>query len=314
MTTDPYPQSKFAIDGKDITITGLQNSIVFTLQVAGVTIVNETYNYDNEGTVVICGIADIVSKALYGTLETGLQDKARAIVGFIIDGATVFTKTLYASRFMNTRDPLGSKKVLAAAAHTVCHYGSPFYLSAIHDTTIVLHYSGGTIGAHIGPSGTEAGAVYTKNCDPSTFGNVQSVGGYMVVGNNEMIVDILPPVCDGSVPVRFLNRYDVMESVMAKVITEKPTVSDEVSSMYGLRTRFSVKSATEYTIQSGKLLYKDQYETWQDLLTSRKAQIYINSQWIDIVVTKANYTRHRRDFYGSQVELSFQTANPYLTL
>lgn len=314
MINDPYPQSKFAIDGKDITITGLQNSIVFSLQVAGETIVSETYNYDNEGQVVIRGIADIVSKALYGTLETGLQDKARATVNFLVDGVVQFTKTLYASRFMNILDPNGAKKVLAVARHTVCHYGSPFYLSAIHDTTIVLHHDGGVIGAHIGTNGTEQGAVYTKDCDPSTFGNVQSIGGYMVVGDNEMIVDILPPVCDGSVPIRFLNRYDVMESVMAKIITEKPSVNDEVSSMYGQRTRFTVKSATEYSVQSGKLLYKDQYDTWQDLLTSRKAQIYVNNQWIDIIITKGNYTRHRRDFYGSQVEVSFQTANPYLTL
>lgn len=314
MINDPYPQSKFAIDGKDITITGLQNSIVFSLQVAGETIVSETYNYDNEGKVVIRGIADIVSKALYGTLETGLQDKARATVNFLVDGVVQFTKTLYASRFMNILDPNGAKKVLAVARHTVCHYGSPFYLSAIHDTTIVLHHDGGVTGAHIGTNGTEQGAVYTKDCDPSTFGNVQSIGGYMVVGDNEMIVDILPPVCDGSVPIRFLNRYDVMESVMAKIMTEKPSVNDEVSSMYGQRTRFTVKSATEYSVQSGKLLYKDQYDTWQDLLTSRKAQIYVNNQWIDIIITKGNYTRHRRDFYGSQVEVSFQTANPYLTL
>ena len=141
----------------------------------------------------------------------------------------------------------------------------------------------------------------------------------MVIGDNEgqpnqMTVDILPALCAECVPVRFLNRYDVMESVIAQVITEKPTVNDETALMYGQRTRFSVKSSTEYTIKSGLLKYKDQFDTWQDLLTSRKAQILMHDQWIDIIINKSNYTRHRRDFYGSQVELSFQTANPYLTL
>lgn len=315
--TDPYPQSKFAIDGKDITITGLQNSVVFTLQVAGATIVNETYNYDNDGTVVIRGIADVISKALYGTLETGVQGKACATVDFIIDSVTKFTKNLYASRFMNPIDPNGERTILSVARHTQCHYGSPFFLTAIAPLRIALCL-GGVIRTKT--YGNTEGQVITKDCDPGKlWPNQPFEGGYMVVGDNEgqpnqMTVDILPALCAECVPVRFLNRYDVMESVIAQVITEKPTVNDETALMYGQRTRFSVKSSTEYTIKSGLLKYKDQFDTWQDLLTSRKAQILMHDQWIDIIINKSNYTRHRRDFYGSQVELSFQTANPYLTL
>ena len=129
-----------------------------------------------------------------------------------------------------------------------------------------------------------------------------------------MTVEILPGPCDDAVPVRFLNRYDVMESLVAAYMTEKPSVQADTGQMYGKNTRFTVKSATEYTLHSGRLRHQEQFDTWQDLLTSRKAQVYLHEAWHDIVVSKSNFTRNRRRFYGSQVEISFQTANPYLTL
>jgi hypothetical protein len=135
-----------------------------------------------------------------------------------------------------------------------------------------------------------------------------------MVIRNEMRVDILPLASQDAIDVRFLNRYDVMESLMAAYITEKPTTQDNVSLMGGRRTRFSVKSNTDYTLFSGRLNCQEEFDTWQDLLTSRKAQIYWKDQWVDIIITKGNYTRQRRQFYGSQVEISFQTANPLMLL
>ena len=313
---NPYPSSKFAIDGEDIRIEGLNESIEFALQVGGSIVLRETYNYDNEGCVTIRGIAGLISKALYGTLETGIQEHAQGEVDFYIDSVSQASKTLYASRLKNPRDPDGQKQVLAVAEQTVCYPGKPFYVSVIGRKSVDLVRQDSTIiaGTHIGTGSDEDLRVTTADCDPrQLFPNHWDKAARMIIGD-ELEVDLLPEACREAVSVRFLNRYDVMESLTAAYMQEKPSPADNVSLMYGRQTRFTVESSTEYTLYSGRLKYQDQYETWQDLLTSRKAQILHHGQWLDIVVTKANYTRHRRQFYGSQVELSFKTADPTLTL
>lgn len=313
---NPYPSSKFAIDGEDIRIEGLNESIEFALQVGGSIVLRETYNYDNEGCVTIRGIAGLISKALYGTLETGIQEHAQGEVDFYIDSVSQASKTLYASRLKNPRDPDGQKQVLAVAEQTVCYPGKPFYVSVIGRKSVDLVRQDSTIiaGTHIGTGSDEDLRVTTADCDPrQLFPNHWDKAARMIIGD-ELEVDLLPEACREAVSMRFLNRYDVMESLTAAYMQEKPSAADNVSLMYGRQTRFTVESSTEYTLYSGRLLYQDQYETWQDLLTSRKAQILHHGQWLDIVVTKANYTRHRRQFYGSQVELSFKTADPTLTL
>lgn len=314
--TDPYPRSKFAIDGEDVVVSELEESIEFALLLNGSVLLKETYNYDTDGRVTIRGVADLVSKALYGTLETGVQRHAYGEVEFYIGSVAQYQKTLYASRMKNPRDPDGAKNVLTAAERTVCHPGHPFYVSVVGGADITLYNAAGAelASARIGSGADGGAAVSTHDCDPAAlFENTWRRGAWMIVGD-ELRADLLHEPCDGAVDVRFLNRYDVMESLTAAVMTEKPSAKDEVSLMNSRRTRFSVESATEYTLQSGMLRHKDQYETWQDLLTARRAQIRQYGTWHDIIVTKANYTRHRRDFYGSQAEVAFQTANPYLCL
>ena len=307
---NPYPSSKFAIDGEDIRIEGLNESIEFALQVGGSIVLRETYNYDNEGCVTIRGIAGLISKALYGTLDTGIQQHAQGEVDFYIDSVSQASKTLYASRLKNPRDPDGQKQVLAVAEQTVCYPGKPFYVSVIGRKSVDLVRQDSTIiaGTHIGTGSDEDLRVTTADCDPrQLFPNHWDKAARMIIGD-ELEVDLLPEACREAVSVRFLNRYDVMESLTAMYMTEKPTVQDDVSLMGGRRTRFSVKSNTDYTLFSGRLNSQEEFDTWQDLLTSRKAQIYWKDQWVDIIITKGNYTRQRRQFYGSQVEISFQTA------
>ena len=309
---DPYSRSKFAADGEDILISGLTNSITFALRVNGVTVVNETYNYDINGQVRIGGIADMVSRCLYGTLAVASQPDAKATVDFMVNGATVYSHTIYSSRLQNPLDPSGQKTLMAMAKRTVCHPGSPFYLTFTGSTAASLRRADGSEirSVSVGSPGT----VYTQDCDPKTlFGSSWEQGSHITFGG-EMTAYIGARACEDNVMVRFLNRYDVMESLLAAYMEEKPTVQDETSVMFGRRTRFDTKSTTEYTLKSGRLDYPEQMDTWQDLLTARKAQVLVNGDWVDIVVTKANYTRSRRRFYQSQAEISFQTANPLLTL
>lgn len=308
--------SRFAADVRDIMITGLSNSIDFALHIGGAAVLHETYNYDADGAVAIRGLSDVVSKALYGDLITGHQEHARNSVGFYIGGVQIFAHTLYASRMRNPKDPDGAKNVLIMADKTVCHPGRPFYVTTIGSVPLKVYNDKGqeAFSTTVGSADGSGDMVVTTDCDPlNYFRAPYSGGGYMDVGG-EVRADILPAAPDEAVSVRFLNRYDVMESLTAAYMSEKPSASDSVSLMYGQKTRFTTESSTEYTLYSGQLRHKEQFDTWQDLLTSRKAQVYVHGQWHDIIVTKGNYTRHRRTFYGSQAEISFKTADPTLIL
>lgn len=310
---DPYPQSRFAADGDDMVISGLSQSIGFQLRVNGVTVMNETYNYDTQGQVAIRGLAGVLSQCLYGTLIMGGQPNASATVEFLVDGSVAWSKTLYAMRMQNPVDPQGEKRLLAVARRTVCHPGSPHVLTFIGQQTASLCSADGTVlrSVSVGQSGT----VYAEDCDPRRlFPNDWQRGAYVSFCGGEQLAYIAGAVCEDNVPVRFLNRYDVPESVVAAYIEEKPQTQDDVSLMYGRRVRFTVKSATDYTLKSGLLHHPEEYDAWQDLLTSRKAQVFVHGQWTDIVVTKPNYSRLRRRHYGTQVQVTFQTANPYVTL
>ena len=308
--------SRFASDVRDIMITGLSNSIDFALHIGGAAVLHETYNYDADGAVAIRGLADVVSKALYGDLITGHQEHARNSVGFYIGGAQIFAHTLYASRMRNPKDPDGAKNVLIMADKTVCHPGLPFYVTTIGRQSLTIHNEAGeqVVSTTVGSEDGSGDMVVTTDCDPlNYFRPPYSGGGYMDIGG-EVRADILPAAPDEAVSVRFLNRYDVMESLTAEYMSEKPSASDSVSLMYGQQTRFATESSTEYTLHSGQLRHEEQFDTWQDLLTSRKAQVLWHGQWTDIIVTKGNYTRHRRSFYGSQAEIVFKTADPTMIL
>lgn len=310
--TNPYPQSHFAADGRDILIGGLTESIAFQMRVNGTTVVSETYNYDADGQVLILGIADMVSQCLYGSLAAGSQPNARATVDFLIDGAVVSTHDLYSSRMRNPADPQGQKRVMAAATRATCHPGTPCYLTFIGSVAASLRRTDGSEIASV--SVGSPGTVYTQDCDPQLLFPSRWQQGATVSFGGELEARIAAPACQDNVPVRFLNRYDVMESLVAAWLEEKPQATDSVSLMQGRRTRFGVKTSTEYTLKGMPMTHQEEYTVWEDLLTARKAQVWLHGAWQDIIVTKANYTHRRRQMYGQQAEVSFQTANPNIIL
>lgn len=308
MSNSPFI-TKFAADAGDIVVSGLSESKAFTLTKNGTPILNEIYNYDSEGNIRVTGLADILSQAVYGELKEGEQQHACAEFTATL-GETTYTRDIYAMRLQNAKDPEGEKVVLAMGTNGVCYPGHPLLITVIGVVEVTLSRPGRAITArNIG----ESGKVMTVDCDPKKlFPNHYREGSYIDI-EDEIERIILAP-CDDLVTVRFLNRYDMPECITARYMTEKPSVEDQTSLMYGRRTRFSVKSTTEYTLSSGRLHTERQYDTWQDLLTSRKAQLLWRGEWVDIVVTKCNYTRQRRAFYHTNIDVNFQMANPYMTL
>lgn len=308
--SDPLSPSKFAADCQDILISGAEASQSFALLKDGVPILSETYNPDADNQIRITGLAHILSQALYGELEEGTQGHAAATFEFQVGGTTRYRKSVCAMRLQNPKDPDGRKSVLAAGSDGVCYPGHPLLITVIGSVNVRIARPG--TGISMTTIGTN-GRITTVDCDPDKLFPVRyKYATFMDIGD-EIERKIFHP-CDDMVTVRFLNRYDMPECITARYMTEKPSAQDDTSMMYGRKVRFGVKSSTEYTLVSGKLEFADQFDTWQDLLTSRKAQLLWHGEWIDIIVTKSNYTRQRRKFHSSQIEISFQTANPYMTL
>ena len=249
-----------------------------------------------------------VSNSKTFQLLIGEQTNASGSITLKLTGEEDITSTIYAMRLLNPRDPSGLKTVLAAAPNGVCYPGRQLLITVIGVVTVGLADTNYTTSI-----GTQ-NKVMTVNCDPAVLFSEHYQEGKALNFGSEALRTIKPAPCSDAITVRFLNRYDMPECITASYMTEKPSAADDVSRMLGQKTRFSVESSTEYTLLSGQLNHEDEYDTWQDLLTSRKAQIFWQNQWLDIIITKGNYNRQRRKMYKGQVELSFQTTNPNLML
>jgi len=300
--------TKFAAQAGDITLSNVDTSREFQLLKGSQLILKETYSYDTDHNIRITGLADVLTQALYGTLTVGEQLNAKSAFTCKLTGEEDVTATLYAMRLLNPRDPSGLKSVLAVAGNGVCYPDVQKLVTVIGAVSVSL----------VGTSSTTtigtANKVTTVNCDPKVLFPSNWQNGRALNIGNELLLQILPAPCSDRVLVRFLNRYDMPETLLAHHMTEKASATDDISTMYGMRTRFGVQSGTEYTLHSGTLYHDDEQDTWQDLLLARKAQVLWQGQWTDIVVTKSNFTRQRQQFHRKNIEISFQTANPLMIL
>ena len=114
-----------------------------------------------------------------------------------------------------------------------------------------------------------------------------------------------------AVCVRFLNRYDVPQTMMTPIpLDVKPGFQDQTAMLQGRNVRYSVEQNDEYILRSGPIHSELEYASWQDLITSRKAEVLMHGQWLPIIISKANYTQVRRSMGRNRVEVSFKMADP----
>jgi len=262
--------------------TTSDSTLEASLKVNGTVILHEKYSPAN-GKIAIRGLRNVLEAAIYGDLD-GSQDHAAAIVELKV-GSTTYKPTgdyLFASRLRNPRDPNGEKTYMLAG-DMVTVYGTngqpiaPISFTRISGTTVMEshHILNNTLGDGL------VNWVERTTCP------------------------------EKAVAVRFLNRYDVPQTMMTpEPLQVKPGFQDQTSLMYGSRVRYSVEQNDEYTLRSGRIHSELEYASWSDLITSRKAQVYMNSQWLPILITKANYTQVKRSTGMNRVEISFKMADP----
>jgi len=301
--------TKFAAQTGDILLTGVDSAKKLQVLRDNVLILQEYYDPDADHCIRVTGLADVLTTSLFGELSTGVQSNAKARIAITMTGEEGVESLQYAMRFQNPHDPSGLKQVMAVAEKGVCYPGTPLLITVIGRVTVKLMNDDARVA--VTTIGTD-NAVTTVDCDPTVLFPLDS-GNKIVIGDEVERV-ILGGLCEDNVCIRFLNRYDMPETLVAQYMSEKPQTQDDVAIMYGKRLRMDVKSTTDYTLHSGHLHFPEEVETWYDLIMSRKAQVSLYGQWYDIVVTKSNVNRQRRKLYGSQIEVSFQTANPNMIL
>jgi len=279
--------TKFVCD-VDVVTFNSQDTVEATLTVGGTVILRETYSPAN-GVITVRGLRSVLEAAIYGDLtDTG---HASAQVSFVAGNYTE-SRTLYASRFKNPRDPNGTKTILAAG-----------------DLVMV-----------IGPNGQPLTAMqYT------TINGLQTVSTSPIPANGALIGDtgaaavhvwIDHTSCpDNCVAVRFLNRYDVPQTMMTtRPLDIKPAFQDQTQLYLGQHVRYSVEQQDEYTLRSGHIHSRSEYASWADFVTSRKAEVFYEGQWLPIIITKSNFTVARRSMGMQHVEISFRMADPHQAL
>lgn len=254
------------------------------LKVNGTVVLSEKYSPAN-GKITIRGLRNVLEAAIYGELGT-TQDHAAAIVQLTV-GSQSFTPPggyLFASRLKNPRDPNGSNSIMAAG-DLVAVSGPAGFI-----TPVTYTYISGTI-------------VLVRTLSSGTNGQTLANG-------LKLWIDYT--ACpEKAVAVRFLNRYDVPQTMMTvEPLQIKPGFQDKTSIMYGNHVRYSVEQNDEYILKSGQIHSEAEYASWSDLVTSRKAEVLMNGQWLPILITKVNYTQVKRSMGMNRVEISFKMADP----
>lgn len=275
--------TKFVADVGILQIAS-NDTVNASLTVNGTVVLSEKYSPAN-GQITIRGLRNVLEAAIYGELGSA-QNHAAAIVQLTV-GSQSFTPPggyLFASRLKNPRDPNGSNSIMAA----------------------------GDIVAVSGPNGFITPATYTYISGTTVLVQVLSSGtdGQTLANGLKLWID--HTACpEKAVAVRFLNRYDVPQTMMTvEPLQIKPGFQDKTSMMYGNHVRYSVEQNDEYILKSGQIHSEAEYASWSDLITSRKAEVLMNGQWLPILITKANYTQIKRSMGMNRVEISFKMADP----
>lgn len=275
--------TKFVADVGILQIAS-NDTVNASLTVNGTVVLSEKYSPAN-GQITIRGLRNVLEAAIYGELGSA-QNHAAAIVQLTV-GSQSFTPPggyLFASRLKNPRDPNGSNSIMAA----------------------------GDIVAVSGPNGFITPATYTYISGTTVLVQALSSGtdGQTLANGLKLWID--HTACpEKAVAVRFLNRYDVPQTMMTvEPLQVKPGFQDKTSMMYGNHVRYSVEQNDEYILKSGQIHSEAEYASWSDLVTSRKAEVLMNGQWLPILITKANYTQVKRSMGMNRVEISFKMADP----
>lgn len=276
--------TKFVADVGTFTMSATDTTELL-LKVDGQTVLRENYTPAG-GQIIVRGLRNVLEAALYGELRGGAQTHATADVVLMKADETVLDqRQLFASRLRNPRDAGGVKTVMAAG-DLVAVADADGMLATAPLLTVI-----------------DGNTVTTQLLTPQT--DADSLG-------DRLTLWVERTAClDDAVAVRFLNRYDMPQTMMTpRPLEVKPGFSDQTQLMNGRAVRFSVDQQDEWTLRSARIHSRLEYASWYDLLTSRRAEVLMGGEWLPIVVTKSNVNIVAHASGLNPVELTFRMADP----
>ena len=313
ITIHPCP-TKFVGDMVDMIISTDAQSLDFSLVYDEETIIEEEY-VAAQGTVRVGGLRKVIDGILRGQMiPEGGQDYMKGNFSFVIDGAEAFNQTLYISKHRNMEYPTGNKNILSHGRCDVCYPGIHHPLTFISYNNVRFNAklcdAQGNILDEVQPQALNV--PYTEECMPDNlFFNIRN-GAKIIytLGNETFISYIDKRSYPDAVLFRFLNIYDAPETLLAKkAMSVKPNSTDEIGVINGEQKRFGIEGDDEYMVESGALMFQDQYLQWRDLMMSREVQVYYKGSWLPIIVIKPNYQQSFRKATLDGVSFSFKMAN-----
>lgn len=297
-------------------------TLTFAVQYGGKTILDEEYVPDANNQVRIRKLGKFCELALWGVWcagETSWQTDAAGTFRFLINGVQDSESYVMFSRLQTKKDA-GAPGWLSEVNRKVTRDGCKEFISMVMTEGARVTVTG------YAPDGAGTEAVLL------TVNNVPEVAPLTIDVSPARIKALFPSLileryvvnCNGygyeflidntryvdTWCFRYKNVYDMPETLSAVGgITLKGNNEDDTAAMYGVDRKFGVKVTDEYTANSGVVMLQSDYLLWHNLLNAQETDIYVDGEWLPILITKQKFERELRRSVLKAVEFSFRMAD-----
>lgn len=297
-------------------------TLTFAVQYGGKTILDEEYVPDANNQVRIRKLGKFCELSLWGVWcagETSWQTDAAGTFRFLINGVQDSESYVMFSRLQTKKDA-GAPGWLSEVNRKVTRDGCKEFISMVMTEgarVTVTGYAPDGAGTEavlltvnnvpeVAPLTIDVSPARIKTLFPSLFLERYVVNcncyGYEFLMDNTRYVDTW---C-----FRYKNVYDMPETLSAVGgITLKGNNEDDTAAMYGVDRKFGVKVTDEYTVNSGVIMLQSDYRLWHNLLNAQEADVYVDGEWLPILITKQKFERELRRSVLKAVEFSFRMAD-----
>lgn len=304
-------------------------TISFAVRYGNRTILDEEYVPDGNNQVRVRRLGQFCELALWGVWcagENTPQSDAAGVFTFLINGVEDASSLVMFSRLRTKKDAM-APGCLSEVSVKVTRPESKEYVSGypLRNTAgdkfgfklIAYREDDSSEESFIAVAGTEddAATAFTVDVSPETvvsaFPDVDIARYQVAVNGGSMMFYIDRTLVAEQWCFRFKNVYDMPETLTASGGMKMAGSNEsETSVMYGVERKFGLKVTDEYTVNSGTVMLQSDYKLWHNLLNAQEAEIFVDGEWLPVVITKQKFEREFRRSLLKTVEFSFRMADP----
>ena len=303
-------------------IIDTDSTILFSIEYGGKMILEEEYVPNGNYQVRVRNLGKFCELALWGVWcagETSWQTDAAGTFTFLINGVQDIQSFVMFSR-LQTRKDASEPGWLSEVNQKVTHPDSIEYLSFLmktDDIVKVTAYSPDETGVEhkLFQCTAEGSSPVTFDVSPlriTTLFPSKDIHRYKVECNGYEFMYHIDRTCYAEMwCFRYKNVYDMPETLTITGGLKLVGNNDgSTAAMFGIERKFSVKVTDEYTASSGIIMLQSDYKLWHNLLNAQEVDLFIDDQWLPIIITKQKFEREFRRSALKTVEFSFRLADP----